>query len=156
MSDAAYVIRRATMDDAAIITLHRRNMFEDMGTATGAQLDAMTAAFQTWLARKLVRDEYRGWLVTQDDDSVIAGAGMLLLDWSPSPMDQSAWRGYVMNVYVRPDFRRRGLARKLMATILDHCRAQNIRVVALHASAQGRALYESLGFKQTNEMRLTV
>ncbi|MBI3742580.1 MAG: GNAT family N-acetyltransferase, partial [Chloroflexi bacterium] len=52
--------------------------------------------------------------------------------------------------------RRKRLARKLTTTILDWCRANNIRTVILHASDDGRALYESLGFKPTNEMRLEI
>jgi hypothetical protein len=48
------------------------------------------------------------------------------------------------------------LARRLMAEMLEYCRAQNIHTVALHASVDGRSLYESLGFKPTNEMRLAL
>jgi hypothetical protein len=34
------------------------------------------------------------------------------------------------------------------------CREQGYKTVALHASDEGRPLYESLGFQPTNEMRL--
>ena len=40
-----------------------------------------------------------------------------------------------------------------MQTILDWALAQGFDRVSLHASDAGRALYQSLGFEPTNEMR---
>jgi GNAT superfamily N-acetyltransferase len=50
--------------------------------------------------------------------------------------------------------RRRGVARQLMLTMIDWCRTQGFVQVDLHASKQGKPLYESLGFQPTTEMRL--
>jgi hypothetical protein len=41
-----------------------------------------------------------------------------------------------------------------MRVILDWCRENGVDTIILHASAEGRSLYESLGFQATNEMRL--
>ena len=41
-----------------------------------------------------------------------------------------------------------------MAVMLAWCRAQGMSSLNLHASDSGRALYESLGFAPTNEMRI--
>ena len=51
-----------------------------------------------------------------------------------------------MNVYVAPDHRKRGLARRLMETIIAWARENKITFLQLSASHEGRALYESLGF----------
>ena len=71
-----------------------------------------------------------------------------------SPDDATGRRALVQNVYTEPAFRRQGLARRLMATAIAWCRDQGLRSVSLHASDIGRPLYEDLGFRQTNEMRL--
>jgi GNAT superfamily N-acetyltransferase len=55
---------------------------------------------------------------------------------------------------VEPEHRRQGLARSIMQHLIDWCRTQGFQSVALHSSEYGRALYEKLGFKSTNEMRL--
>jgi GNAT superfamily N-acetyltransferase len=60
----------------------------------------------------------------------------------------------ILNMFTEPTFRRRGLARMLMQTMIAWCREQGYKTVALHASDEGRPLYESLGFQPTNEMRL--
>jgi ribosomal protein S18 acetylase RimI-like enzyme len=154
MSAQEFSIRRATVEDTSITMHHRHAMFQDMGERDAAKLNAMCDAFSRWVSARLTNGEYLGWLVDNEQGTVVAGTGLWLLAWAPTPSDQSAQRGYIFNVYTQPDYRRRGLARRLMQTIFDHCRKNKITVVALHASDHGRALYESLGFKQTNEMRL--
>jgi GNAT superfamily N-acetyltransferase len=60
----------------------------------------------------------------------------------------------IVNVYTEPAWRRHGLARGLMVAMLDWLRQEGYGTVSLHASDFGRPLYESLGFRSTNEMRL--
>ena len=43
-----------------------------------------------------------------------------------------------------------------MEVALEWCRANRVRAVILHASDDGRPLYESLGFEPTNEMRISL
>jgi ribosomal protein S18 acetylase RimI-like enzyme len=61
-------------------------------------------------------------------------------------------RGYLLNVYVEPEHRRKRLASHLIDQALAEARKQKIRVVALHSTDEGRPLYESNGFRRTNEM----
>jgi ribosomal protein S18 acetylase RimI-like enzyme len=62
--------------------------------------------------------------------------------------------GQINNVYVRPAWRRRGIAHRLMEQALGWLREQGCVVARLHASEQGRALYEGMGFTSTSEMEL--
>ena len=59
-------------------------------------------------------------------------------------------------MYTDPAHRRRGLARRLMETMIAWARAEGHATLYLHASDEGRGLYESLGFAPTNEMRLVL
>ena len=149
-------IRPAAAGDAPVIVAHRRAMFEEMGGAAAEQLDRMDAAFAPWVAVRLATGEYQGWLAVDAAGGVAGGAGVWVMDWPPHMLHVAARRANVLNVYVRPAFRRRGLARRLMQTALDWCRAQGLSVVILHASQAGRPLYEALGFRATNEMRLVL
>jgi GNAT superfamily N-acetyltransferase len=144
-------IRPATLEDAAIIAGHRRAMFFDMGHRDG--LDSMTEAFLPWVRAKMSAGEYLAWFAIAEDGSVAAGAGLWLMDWPPHMIGTGSRRGNILNVYTRPDFRRQGLARRLTETAVEWCRANGIGTVILHASDEGRELYQSLGFQPTNEMR---
>ena len=131
-------------------------MFIDMGHRDQAALDAMIAAFLPWLREKMIAGEYLAWMAESPDGSVAGGLGLWLMDWPPHLIGPGAPRGNILNVYTEAPFRRQGVARRLMETALEWCRAKGVRAVILHASEEGRALYEQLGFRPTNEMRLLV
>jgi GNAT superfamily N-acetyltransferase len=148
-----FAIRRASSDDIETLVAHRRAMFVDMGYRDEAALNAMAARCHPWLLAKMSRGEYLAWLATAPDGSIAAGAGLWLMDWIPH-MVGSGSRGNILNVYTEVAFRRRGLAGELMKAAVDWCRSNGVDVVVLHASPDGRGLYEAMGFAGTNEMRL--
>jgi len=78
---------------------------------------------------------------------------MLLVDWPPHPLHpEGNQRAYLLNVFVEPEFRKRGLAHLLIELCLAEAHRRGIRVVTLHASDAGRSVYEKFGFHATSEM----
>lgn len=149
-----FTTRTAGPQDAGLITQHRRAMFEDMRRGTAGILDEMSHHFQEWVSARLAEDHYLGW-ITEEHGKPVASAGMLLIDFPPAPQDPSgSLRGHLLNVYVDPQYRSRGLARALVQRCMAEAQQRRIRVLSLHASDKGRPLYESLGFHATNEMQL--
>src|SRR2546426_186392 len=59
-------------------------------------------------------------------------------------------------MYTDPAYRRRGIARRLMEKMVEWLIGQGFCEVSLNASDFGRPLYEQLGFRPTNEMRLAL
>lgn len=144
--------RAATLADTELITAHRRAMFAEMGTSTESSLDEMSRNFAPWVKRMMESGRYTGWVIVEDNLPV-ASAGFFMLDWPPHPLDpQAEHRGYLLNFWVQPAYRRRGLARLLVKEALAETWRNKIRVAALHASDAGRPVYEAMGFRATNEM----
>jgi GNAT superfamily N-acetyltransferase len=146
-------IRTAKLADMPALIRHRRRMFEDMGEGDVATLDAMCKGAEEYFAKALKDGSYRGWLA-EEEGRIIGGGGIVISPWPASPLDAQPRRAMILNIYTEPEYRRRGIARRLMQVILDWLRQEEFSTVALHASNEGRALYESLGFQPTNEMRL--
>jgi len=149
-----YRIREATIADTDTIVRHRREMFFDMGHRDTAVLDELAKSFRPWLTEKMSKEEYRGWFAIAEDGSIAAGAGVWLMNWPPGLNTSEPWRGNILNVYTEHEHRRRGLARTLVTVARDWCGAQGIHIVILHASDEGRPLYEAMGFQPTNEMKV--
>jgi len=144
--------RRAAPDDAALIASHRKAMFAAMGGVQESVLEEMRRNCEPWLRRMINDGKYCGWIAFEDG-TPIASAGLLVLDWPPHPLDPPGeLRGYLLNVFVESGYRRQGLARQLIEACMQEARQRGIRVLSLHASDAGRPLYESLGFRATNEM----
>lgn len=148
--------RPATLADAALIASHRRAMFAAMGGFDESTLDTLARASEPWTDRMIEAGKYLGWIIS-DEERPVASAGLLILDWPPHPFDPTGeTRAYLLNVFVDPEYRRRGLARSLVEFCLSEAHRRNIRVVTLHASREGAPLYEQLGFKTTNEMMFRI
>jgi ribosomal protein S18 acetylase RimI-like enzyme len=144
--------RTATVADAALIAAHRFRMFAEMGKSERSSLEEMRRNFVPWVERMLASGNYVGWIV-MDGERQAASGGFFELDWPPHPLDPSAGhRGYLLNFWVEPEYRGRGLARLLVREGLAESKRRGLRVTTLHASDAGRRVYEKMGFKKTSEM----
>lgn len=149
-----YSIRPAELLDATIISEHRAAIFRDMGVLAAEEYEPLRKASEPWIAGLLANGQYVGWLVERDN-AIVAGGGILIHERGPVPgCCRVGRRGHIINVYTDHGHRRRGLARRLIQTMLDWCEQNAIDQVTLAASDEGRPLYESLGFRPTNDMRL--
>ena len=130
---AGVQIRPATPEDAATTVRHRYP----------GEVGDHLAVYEAWLPGALASGIYLGWLA-QLGGRVIGGAGLMLLRWGPG-------RGRVRNVFVEPEYRRQGVAQQLLQVVLAQARTRGLGVVNLGTSAEGRALYVSLGFHMDSE-----
>ena len=135
-------------------------MFRDMGSAQPSIEQPLLAAATSAIRDAMSAGEYVAWVAhpANNHARVVAGAGVQIRRLLPRPDSSGTGvlvgrEGIVLNVYVDRDYRRRGLARRLMETIIEWARETRVVRLVLHASAEGRPLYESLGFEATNEMR---
>lgn len=160
--DAPFLIRRASLEDAAVIARHRVRMFHDMREISDEAYDDFLAASREWTERGLTNGEYIGWLAVPKNQPklIVAGAGVQLRQVPPYPCrparDGKFARGrhaIVLNVFTEPEWRNRGAASFLMDEILAWAREEKLDRLVLHASDQARSLYEKMGFIATNEMR---
>lgn len=147
-------LREARPGDAATIAAQRAAMFVDMGTLEPGAAASLREATRVELERSLADGAYRGWLA-EAGGRMVGGGGVILCRSQPRPGDLSVERAEIVNVYVEPEWRGRGLAHALMRAMVAWCRERGFGAVSLHASEAGRSVYEELGFARTNEMRLT-
>jgi ribosomal protein S18 acetylase RimI-like enzyme len=146
-------IRPATLDDIDVLAYHRRAMWFAMGRDEAA-LAAVEPVAREYFTRALPNGGYRGFLAVTATGKVIGGGGIVISDWPGLLNQRQPKRAMILNMYVEKEYRRRGIARRLMETMITLCRENEFANVGLHASDEGRPLYEKLGFRATNEMRL--
>lgn len=144
-------LRAITPGDLELICAHRELMFHEAGRAQ-ADLDLMRASFCTWLKPRIADGRYFGF-IAEDNGLPIAGIGLMVIDWPPHPshpMDDR--RGYVLNLFVMPDRRGEGIAKRLMVAAEEAFTQRGIGYAILHATEAGRPLYERTGWERTTEM----
>jgi GNAT superfamily N-acetyltransferase len=144
-------IREASAIDIPEIVRQRRRMYEDMHYHDPIALNKMASLSSAYLTTAIADGSFRAWLAT-DGDRVVAGGAVVISPWPAHPYDLECRRATILNVYTDPQYRRRGIARRVMQAIISWCRREGFARVTLHASDDGRHLYESVGFEASNEM----
>lgn len=146
-------IRKATIDDAALLSEVRKLQLIDEGIKPDCDIDAeLSAFFKKWLKS----DDFIQ-LIAEEDKKLLSTAAIVYYDLPPSYTNKIGVRGYVTNVYTVPEHRRKGLSRCLLTMLLDDARSRGIKKLWLGASVLGRPLYEKLGFiQQESYMELTL
>lgn len=141
--------------DAEMICSHREQMFLEAG-GIAENLRVMTEHFRPWLEERLDDGRYYGFKLL-DGEQVVAAIGLMSIDWPPHPSHPTLdKRGYVLNVYVQPAYRRRGLASSLMQAAEAEFARRGITFAVLHATETGKPVYEQGGWAGTAEMAKSI
>jgi GNAT superfamily N-acetyltransferase len=152
--DNGITIQQATTADIAELVQLRRMMFEAMAFS-GPDLDAAEPVWTAYFGEAIPAGEFHGWLALTPEGEVVSACGVVIDRHPPTPGNLSGRTGYLMNVITMPEYRGRGLARRVIQTALQWLDEQGIQRVTLHATDMGQSLYASLGFEPVpNEMRL--
>lgn len=145
-------VRVATLDDApALADLRARMMFAiNLIDDRGSWVDATVDYFTDGLSSNTVR----GYVATADG-KIVASAMAEIRRTTPSPRKLTGRVAYIHTVATLPTFRRRGISRTLLQLLINDVESLGLDVIELHATDQGRPLYEELQFslKGDNEMR---
>ena len=86
-----------------------------------------------------------------DGGEVIGCASMSFILIMPTFGHPTGKRAHLMNVYTRREYRRQGIARKMVELLIGETWKRGATEISLDATKLGRPLYESLGFTDSTE-----
>lgn len=115
-----------------------------------ALLAELYAGNRTYLREKLPAGEFLGW-VAEVDGQIVGTSGLVLFRRPPSVNSLTGWEGLIINMYTLPDWRGRGIARRLLETLMEYARTTPMQRLWLHATESGRPLYAKLGFQPSGD-----
>jgi GNAT superfamily N-acetyltransferase len=142
-----FSLREATSNDAEIVTQMRWKLFEEThSTLTPDPPPEFLRECRAAVVDLLESGKAFGWLAVLEDGAAVGNLVLLLHSRLPSPRNVVPREGYVMNVWVEPAWRRKGIATALMAAAVDKSRALGLGRVRLHSTQEGRGTYARAGF----------
>lgn len=145
---------RAVLSDIPELTALRLfYLAEDLGEIAEADAAAIREALPRYFCAHLDRDLFA--YVVRDGGRLAACALLLVTEKPMSPRFLNGKTGTVLNVYTRPDCRRRGCGRAVMEKLLAEAAEMGLCTVELKATDEGVPLYRAVGFTDsTSEYRL--
>ena len=89
--------------------------------------------------------------IALEKGKIVACASMSYIELMPTFSHPTGNRAHLMNVYTNADYRRQGVAHKLVQILIDEAKEKGVTEISLDATDLGRPLYESLGFCASDE-----
>ena len=81
------------------------------------------------------------------DGPRLAGTGgVSFFQVLPTYHNPTGRKAYIMNMYIRPAYRRRGIAGTVLDLLVSAAKEAGIAAISLEATDMGRPLYERYGF----------
>ncbi|MFN8017027.1 MAG: GNAT family N-acetyltransferase [Acidimicrobiales bacterium] len=142
-------VRRARDDEVDVVAELRLAFIADHRGIDPAALDPGYAdATRAWVRARTEAGRLASWLALDGGAPAtpVGIASVVLADVPPRPDDPRALEGYVINMYVVPTARRRGVARALLAAAEAGAGDLGVRATYLYATPDGRHLYEDVGY----------
>ena len=145
-------VRKATADDLGVVG---RMRIEFLAAFRSIGVDELPPGFadetRAFLGRAHQQHRLHSWLAEDESETCRGVVTMLLSDAPPRPDDLRTDEGYVLNMYVQEEARRRGVGRALFDACLAGARSLDLRRVYLRATDDGRPMYAESGFRNNGE-----
>lgn len=140
-----YELRILTATDADAFSRLRLEALENEPAAFSATPGEHRALPAAEIARRVQPVEHGSFLLGAFAGEVLVGTAGLFRD----PVAKRRHKGILWGVYVTPEARGRGLARRLVKAVIERARTyDDLRKITLTVSSPpAKALYESLGFR---------
>lgn len=146
MAQMEWSLRKAGLAELEEVLRLRLALAWDLGyLEAGSESADWLGASRSYLEKALPEGRFHVWLAYVGEEAV-ACAGLVPFERPPAPPSQRALDAYVNNMYTVPAWRRRGVSRALLVELKAFARGLGVERLWLHASKEGRPLYESEGF----------
>lgn len=135
--------RKAAPEDAKELAVLRKRQLADEGEEALGDIDAELEMF----FRDCLSDgSLIVWLAVEESGEIAATGAVCFHRYPPTYRNPTGMTAYVTGMYTAPGYRRKGLAKTLLGRVLDEARNRGCGLAQLHASVDGRPLYEAAGF----------
>ena len=136
--------RIATMADCDELTRLRMAMRKELDK--GFQEETLLNLTRDFFQRNILNGSHVAF-VCEDEGRLIADVGLTLFEMMPTTKSPNGKVARLMNMYVAPQYRRRGIAKRLLEISVEYARENNYARIMLNPSTMGKQLYLNFGFQ---------
>lgn len=147
--------KRTTLEDIDLLTKTRIEVLRAANQLSdAADMSEVERESYNYYQRALCDGSHIAYLVF-DGNRFVGSGGVSFFQVMPTYHNPSGKKAYIMNMYTKPEYRRKGIAIKTLDLLIRDIRKMGITAISLEATDMGRPLYEKYGFvKMDHEMEL--
>lgn len=152
------VYREATLADVAALARLRIDFLKEVQSPETHLIDeeGLDKILQDYFAEYLSNGDFVAYLALVDNE-IVSTSGLCFSKIIPGFTLLDGRVAYIMNIYTLPQWRKKGIGKQVFHHILEAAKTRNYKRVLLHATEDGRPVYEKFGFRATSdEMELRI
>lgn len=144
--------RKATINDLDELVRLRIEFLKEVQKIETRQYseEELSTSLREYLSKSIVNDEFVAWLAIFDGE-VIATSGLCFFQITPGFTLIDGKIAYILNIYTLPHWRGKGVGKQVFDHILQEAIRRGYKRISLHASDDGRPIYEKFGFRGTDD-----
>ena len=145
--------RKLTSEDLDTFIQMRISQLREEGAKEDLDLES---SLRDYYEHHMADGTFVSWLAV-DGDKIIGTSGMSFVEKPPYFGCPSGRIGLLSSMFTDPQYRRRGIAKELLAKVVDEAREYGCGTVQITASDMGVLLYTDFGFvKNGNFMQFRI
>lgn len=138
-------VEKADLKDInELIKMRIEYLTEDYGGLTDIQIEKIRNQLPEYYNNHLNKDLF---VYVVKSEKIISCCFLFVYEKPANPSFINGRIGIVMNVYTRPDFRRKGIAKKIMKSLISDAKEMQLDFIELKSTDKGYNLYKSVGFE---------
>ena len=144
--------RKATINDLDELVRLRIAFLKEVQAIETRQYseEELSTSLREYLSKSIANDEFVAWLAIFDGE-IIATSGLCFFQITPGFTLIDGKIAYILNIYTLPHWRGKGVGKQVFDHILQEAIRRGYKRISLHASDDGRPIYEKFGFRGTDD-----
>jgi len=138
--------RKANISDIQYLVQYRKQQLIDEGEIFGKEIDDELSEY---FISSISDNSLISWLAV-DGERIVATSGICFYQLPPTSRNPSGKNAYITNMYTLPEYRKQGIGSQLLQLVIDEAKILKYKVIRLHASDDGKSIYNKAGFNDTN------
>ncbi|MDP4151822.1 MAG: GNAT family N-acetyltransferase [Bacillota bacterium] len=142
------IIRKATesdIDNLIKLRLAYIKSDENTGLISKDKEEKIKDQLKEYFPKHLAMGDFIAF-VAEEDKMIISSAYLVIVDKPANTSFINGKTGTLLNVFTYPEYRRQGIATKVIGALIDEAKKLNISQLNLLATDSGKKVYEKLGF----------
>lgn len=140
------ILRKATIQDIdLLIKLRFDYLIEDNGSLVQNEKIIIQEQLREYYGKHIQDNTFIG-VIAEIDNRIASTAYLAISEKPANPAFITGKTGTLLNVLTYPDFRRKGIATKVITFLIDEAKRMGVSSIDLSATSDGKLLYEKMGF----------
>ena len=138
--------RKLTKDDIELfVTLRLTYIMETFDNFNELEIDSLKFNLKKYFFEHIEQNDFVG-IIGVYNKKIISVAYLIINDFPPNPNIMTGKTGTLLNVYTLFEYRKKGIAKKLLEKIISEAKRIGLNSLELKATNDGYNLYKSIGF----------